>query len=476
MVVSVLLLAAVSALASPTWARAGAVLAAVGTLLLGLVLAGRSLVVVGEVATGPTAPATGLLPAPSDGAVSSWTAAVIAVGVVLGAASLLRHAAEPDVPVSPATARGIVLAAAPGVLALGLLVLLLGLEPVRWTAALGGLLATGVAAGAAWWWRHEVPAAVAASAVAAYVAMLALGLSAGSDEAWLPAAVATALAVPALAAALLRDRERAATSAALLAAVGVLLGGVALLTWGAQLDVGETAQAVTLASYAAVVGLLAAPVTRLAATRVALEAAALVAAAGAVALAPGAAEAAVALTVTGSAVALLAVLHRDREPLAWLATALLATATLLRVVAEVTAPELVTLPAAALLLAVGTLRLRRDATIGSARVLGSGLVLALVPSLLLALADPVSLRGALVGAAAVLTLAWGVTQRLAAPFAVGAAVTAVLVLRHLGPVADAVPRWVTIGAVGVALLVVGVTWESSLRSIDRARRYVTSLR
>ncbi|KQT89480.1 hypothetical protein ASG49_17190 [Marmoricola sp. Leaf446] len=478
MVVSVLLLAAVSALAGPTWARAGAVLTAVGTLLLGLVLVGRSLVVVGDVLTGPTAPATGLLAAPSEGAVPSWTAVVLALGVVLGAASLLRHAAGPAVPVSAAGARGVVLAAAPGVLALGLLVLLLGLEPVRWTAALGGLVATGVAAGAAWWWRREVPAAVAAATVAAYVGLLTLALAAGAgaDEAWLPAAVTTALALPALAASLLRDREGAATSASLLAGAGVLLGGVALVTWGAQLDVGETVQAVALASYAAAAGLLAAPVTRLVATRVALETAALVAAAGAVALAPGAAEAAVALTVTGSAVALLAVLHRDRESLAWLATVLLAAATLLRVVAEVTAPELVTLPAAALLLAVGTLRLRRDATVGSTRVLGSGLVLALVPSLLLALADPVSLRGALLGAAAVLTLAWGVTQRLAAPFTVGAAVTAVLVLRHLGPVADAVPRWVTIGAVGVALLVVGVTWESSLRSIDRARRYVTSLR
>ena len=44
------------------------------------------------------------------------------------------------------------------------------------------------------------------------------------------------------------------------------------------------------------------------------------------------------------------------------------------------------------------------------------------------------------------------------------------------PAEAAVPRWVTIGAVGVALLVVGVTWESSLRGIGRARRYVTSLR
>ncbi len=475
LVVSVLLLAAVAAYAGTTWARAGAVAAALGIVVLGLLLVGRSLLEVGGLVTGTTGPATGLLPAPVSDA-APWTAVVVALGVVLAAASLRRHATEPVVPTTPATALGVLLAPAPGVLALGLLVLLVGQEPVRWTAALGGLVATGVAAGAAWWWRHESGPAVAASAVAAYVGVLALGIAVSADEAWLPAAVATALALPAVVATLVRDREHGVASAAVLAVTGVLLAGFALLTWTTWLELDEPVQAVALASYAAVVGLLAAPATRLAGTRLALEGAALATAAVGLALSPDEAVAAVVLTVTGSAVALLAVLHRDRELASWFATALLGTATVLRVVAEVTAPELVTLPAAALLLAVGTHRLHRDPGVGSTRVLGAGLVLALVPSLLLALADPVSLRGALLGAAAVLTLAWGVTQRLAAPFAIGAAVTATLALSHLGPVAQVVPTWVTIGAVGLALLVVGVTWESSLRGIGRARRYVTSLR
>ena len=73
-------------------------------------------------------------------------------------------------------------------------------------------------------------------------------------------------------------------------------------------------------------------------------------------------------------------------------------------------------------------------------------------------------------------LAVGVHQRLAAPFVLGALTTAVLALRHLEPVADAVPRWVSLGGVGVALLVVGVTWEARRRNLESAHRYLTALR
>ena len=109
-------------------------------------------------------------------------------------------------------------------------------------------------------------------------------------------------------------------------------------------------------------------------------------------------------------------------------------------------------------------------------MLGSGLTLALLPSLLLALEEPVSVRGALIGAAAVLVLAAGVQQRLAAPFVLGAVTTGVLALRHLQPVAEAVPRWISLGGVGLVLLVVGVTWEARRRNLETAQRYLTALR
>jgi hypothetical protein len=52
----------------------------------------------------------------------------------------------------------------------------------------------------------------------------------------------------------------------------------------------------------------------------------------------------------------------------------------------------------------------------------------------------------------------------------------VLALRHLGPVVDGLPRWISLGSVGLALLLVGVTWEHRRRDLDLAGHYLTSLR
>ena len=182
------------------------------------------------------------------------------------------------------------------------------------------------------------------------------------------------------------------------------------------------------------------------------------------------------LTIAGSAVCLVAVTHRDRALLSWAGTVVLGVATLLRFDAGVSLPELYTLPAAALLVAAGAHQLRKDTSENSFTVLGSGLVLALLPSLLLALDEPVSLRGALIGAGGVLVLAVGVQQRLSAPFVLGALTTAVLAVRHLGPVAEAVPRWISLGGVGLVLLLVGVTWEARRRNVATAQRYLAALR
>ncbi len=58
----------------------------------------------------------------------------------------------------------------------------------------------------------------------------------------------------------------------------------------------------------------------------------------------------------------------------------------------------------------------------------------------------------------------------------GAVTTGLLALRHLEPYADAVPRWISLGAVGLALLVVGVTWEARRRNLETAGRYLADLR
>ena len=90
--------------------------------------------------------------------------------------------------------------------------------------------------------------------------------------------------------------------------------------------------------------------------------------------------------------------HPTRRFLAWPGGLLLAMATWVRL-AElgVTMPEAYTLPSALVLTAVGCWRLSRDDRTGTMRSLAPGLGLATVPSLLVVLDDPTSLRALLLG-------------------------------------------------------------------------------
>jgi hypothetical protein len=90
--------------------------------------------------------------------------------------------------------------------------------------------------------------------------------------------------------------------------------------------------------------------------------------------------------------------------------------------------------------------------------------------------EPVSLRGMLVGLAGLAALGIGIERRWSAPFLAGAATTGALAVRHLGPVAEALPRWVSFGALGLALLLVGITWEARRRDLGTAARYLAALR
>ena len=162
--------------------------------------------------------------------------------------------------------------------------------------------------------------------------------------------------------------------------------------------------------------------------------------------------------------------------MSWVGVTVLGFATLIRLAADVKAPELYTLPAALLLLGAGLWRLRADPESDSLEALGSGLTLALVPSLLLALEDPISTRGVLVAAAGVATMVLGVRERWGTPLLAGAGTTALLALRELQPLSDAVPRWVSLALLGLVLLAVGITWESRLRNLRAAGRYLVGLR
>ena len=186
---------------------------------------------------------------------------------------------------------------------------------------------------------------------------------------------------------------------------------------------------------------------------------------------------AVHLTVAGSLVTASALAHPRRRGLGWLGGLLLAAATWVRLAdIGVVAPEAYTLPSAVALVLLGLHRLHHDPQASTGRTLVPGLLLATVPSLLWVLADPISPRAVILGAACLVLVLAGATLRWSAPLLVGAAVGTLVVLRELAPYALETPQWVLIGVAGTLLTVVGVTWESRLRELREAAAYVERLR
>ncbi|MDQ1604786.1 MAG: hypothetical protein QOE01_2631 [Actinomycetota bacterium] len=185
-----------------------------------------------------------------------------------------------------------------------------------------------------------------------------------------------------------------------------------------------------------------------------------------------------ALLAVGVGMAVLAArpgMHRA----GWLAGLLLTASSWVRLAdSHVTAPEAYTVPAAVVLLAVGFLQRRREQTT-SWRAYGSGLALALTPSLARAVTDTGATRPVLLGLAALVVVLVGVVRRLQAPLLLGGAVLAVDALVQLAPYLaqayDAVPRWVAIATAGLLLVVVGATYERRVGELRRLRHSVARL-
>jgi hypothetical protein len=183
------------------------------------------------------------------------------------------------------------------------------------------------------------------------------------------------------------------------------------------------------------------------------------------------------LTLAGVAVTAMALLRADRRSAGWLGGVLLVLASWVRLAdLGVGGPEAYTLPAAVALLVVGLVHLHRNPTASTMVALSPGLGLALVPSLLWVLADPVALRSVLLGLACLALVVGGVRLHWSAPVVHGAVVGALLVVRLATPVADAVPRWALIGAAGILLVALGITWERRVRDARMLAGYVRSLR
>jgi hypothetical protein len=200
-----------------------------------------------------------------------------------------------------------------------------------------------------------------------------------------------------------------------------------------------------------------------------------------IALAPAAEQAtwaAVLLTVAGGVVTAMSLLRPDRRLLGWPGGALLAAASWVRLWdVGVTAPEAYTLPSAVALLLVGLVHLHRHRDAATMTALAPGLGLALVPSLLWVLADPVGPRSVLLGLGCLGLVLAGVRLGWTAPIVLGSTVGGLLVLRLAAPyVGDAVPRWVLIGGAGALLVAVGATWEHRAHEARQLLGYVRTLR
>ena len=291
-----------------------------------------------------------------------------------------------------------------------------------------------------------------------------------------------AFGVSVLAAISARLTQQPSAGQPLLTMLSVTAGGVAVFAWTTMLEVAPAPRAFVLAVVGAAVLLaVQAPVVRsLGGIRLGAEAGSgVVAAAGVVLIAAEESLGwlALGLTVVGAAVVVLALVVADRRQFTGLGGLLLAAASWVRLSdVGVEVVEAYTLPTALVLVVAGVWRLSRDPSADTLRSVLPGLVLALAPSLFVALDDPVSLRGFLLGSAALVLVLVGAALRWSAPLLSGALTLGVLAARQLGPLAVAVPRWSLLGAAGLLLFAVGITWEQRRRDLTVAARYVASLR
>jgi hypothetical protein len=133
--------------------------------------------------------------------------------------------------------------------------------------------------------------------------------------------------------------------------------------------------------------------------------------------------------------------------------------------ADIRVVEAYSLPAAVLAGGAGWWQMRRHPDLGSWRALGPALLIAAIPSTIVAIVETAVIRPLVVlGGAVVVTLA-GARWRLRALLAVGSITAVIIAVDQLFPVVARLPRWIGIGTAGVVLLVVGATFERQRRRV-----------
>lgn len=299
----------------------------------------------------------------------------------------------------------------------------------------------------------------------AVFAFMAFGAALGSDV--LTAIVAALFAI---AMAGLSVRVRGRDEAILTAAVAPLFAGFSAVAILFRVGGIESAAAYVLVALGAVTLLLAQirPDGRPLGMRVGVEVGGGVlclAAGGFAATIDVGVQLPVVLTLAGAAFVAVALVSSDRRLMSMLGGVLVMSASWVRLAAVgVTAVEAYTLPSGVVLLVLGTIRMLRRPGTSSLPVMLPGLTLSLLPSLVVAVNEPTSLRALLLGIAATVAVLAGAYLRWVAPLLVGAAVLLVLAAVNLAPYAAAVPRWVLFGLLGAGLLYLGITWEKRLRN------------
>ena len=167
--------------------------------------------------------------------------------------------------------------------------------------------------------------------------------------------------------------------------------------------------------------------------------------------------------------------HRGR--IAWAGVLLCSAGNAVRMSAgDVAVVEAYSLPLAVLALVVGLVRLRRQPDSPSWLTVGPAVSAGLLPSAFATVGDPSLTRPVVVLAIATAVMVAGIRLRWQAPFLSGALAACVVAVAQLAPYAVGVPRWVSLGAVGVALLVLGLRYERRRRNATQAVGWVAALR
>jgi hypothetical protein len=138
--------------------------------------------------------------------------------------------------------------------------------------------------------------------------------------------------------------------------------------------------------------------------------------------------------------------------------------------------EAYSLPLAALLAAVGLWHWSRDRSLPTVVTMGPTLGVALMPTLLRAVADGDEVRLSVVTLVAIAVLLVGLLRRWKGPVTSGAVVLIVVAITQGGPLIAQLDYFVTAGVAGVLLLAVGVMWESAVVQGRRAATWYGQLR